>query len=50
MKSSKHGYALWHIVRMQIEHYIHTQKLKAGFPQWYEIQRKTTHTIFWDYS
>lgn len=42
------SYNLWHIARMQIEHYLRTQKLwKAGFPEWYEIKRKTTHTIFW---
>lgn len=39
-------YRLYGRVRLQIEHYLRTQR-GAGLPQWYETQRKTTMVVFW---
>lgn len=43
------SYKLWHIARMQIAFYMRTQsRVLSGLPEWYEIQRKFTHIIFWN--
>lgn len=36
------------IARLQVAHYLRTQRGRAGLPGWYETRRRTTMVVFWD--